>query len=385
MSELNISNVFKVLKLKLKSLILIIVLLDVILLAYTFIMPQLFTSELSIMPPKNSSSGGGLSSFLQNLGGGALSIGGIGEADQSKLFGDILKSKTVTKQIVEKLQLDTLDNFSEFSELALVNTVSNMIEVKVEKSGLLKLKGSFATPYLATEDEIKFAKKLVKELTNSFAEALDFTLKEKNNSAAKQSRMYIENEIKKYRIKLDSVSMNLQMFQEKNNNLEIEEQTKAVVSQAIDIGSQLIKYENELNLAKLQMNSNSNHVSVLQKQIANIKIQAERIQNGGINEDKFSIPLSKVPALTREYLEIFRDREILEKVLMYLETQKHQEEIQEEKDVPIIEVLDYAYEPETKSAPQRTLMMIIGTIFISIFSIVLILFLAYKKGSLIID
>ena len=116
MSELNISNVFKVLKLKLKSLILIIVLLDVILLAYTFIMPQLFTSELSIMPPKNSSSGGGLSSFLQNLGGGALSIGGIGEADQSKLFGDILKSKTVTKQIVEKLQLDMKNMPSEASD-----------------------------------------------------------------------------------------------------------------------------------------------------------------------------------------------------------------------------------------------------------------------------
>ena len=34
----------------------------------------------------------------------------------------------------------SLDNFSEFSELALVNTVSNMIEVKVEKSGLERYK-----------------------------------------------------------------------------------------------------------------------------------------------------------------------------------------------------------------------------------------------------
>jgi len=385
MSELNLTKIFKVLKLQLKTFIIIVIIFDVCLLAYSYIMPQMFTSELSIMPPKSSSSGGGLSSFLQNLGGGALSIGGIGEDDQSKLFADILKSRTVTNEIVEKLRLDTLSYFSELSELALTKTVSNLIEVDIEKSGLIKLKCSLQTSYLADKDEIKFIKTLVKDMTNLFAQSLDNTLKEKNNSAARQSRMYVENEINKYRQKLDSVALKLQRFQEENNVFEIEEQTKAVVLQAIEIGAQLIEYENELNLAKIQMNPNSNQVNILQQQIIKIKEQANRIQNGGINDDKFSIPLSKVPELTREYVEIYRDRAILEKVLMYLETQRHQEEIQEEKDVPIIEILDYAYEPDIKSAPQRSLMLIVGTIIISIFAFIYILFRAYKKGSLNIN
>lgn len=385
MSVLNLSNVLKVIKLNIKSIVLTIFVLDLLLLSYSYIMPQLYSTELTIMPPKKSNSGGGLSSFLQNLGGGALSIGGIGEDDQSKLFIDILKSRNVTSQIIEKLQIDTLVYFSNLSTFEINNTLSNIIDVKVEKSGLITLKCSMSTSYLADEKEIEFIKKLVKKMTDSFAEALNFTLKEKNNSAAKKSRIYIENEINKYKIKLDSVSINLQEFQETNNILEIEEQTKAVVSQAIEIGSQLIEYENELNLAKLQMNPNSTQISILQKQIDNIKIQANRIQNGGISDDLFSIPLSKVPVLTRKYIDLYRDREVLEKVLLYLETQKHQEEIQEEKDVPIIEILDEAYEPEKKSAPKRSLMMIVGTIIFSVFTIIFVILRANKKGSLIIN
>lgn len=385
MSVLNLSNVLKVIKLNIKSIVLTIFVLDLLLLSYSYIMPQLYSTELTIMPPKKSNSGGGLSSFLQNLGGGALSIGGIGEDDQSKLFIDILKSRNVTSQIIEKLQIDTLVYFSNLSTFEINNTLSNIIDVKVEKSGLITLKCSMSTSYLADEKEIEFIKKLVKKMTDSFAEALNFTLKEKNNSAAKKSRIYIENEINKYKIKLDSVSINLQEFQETNNILEIEEQTKAVVSQAIEIGSQLIEYENELNLAKLQMNPNSTQISILQKQIDNIKIQANRIQNGGISDDLFSIPLSKVPVLTRKYIDLYRDREVLEKVLLYLETQKHQEEIQEEKDVPIIEILDEAYEPERKSAPKRSLMMIVGTIIFSVFTIIFVILRANKKGSLIIN
>lgn len=382
MKEFQLDTIIKLLKLDFKKFISIVIGLNLVLIAYSFIMPQTYTSELSIMPPKNASSGGGLSSFLQNLGGGALSLGGLGEDDQSKLFADVLKSRNVAKKIISELRLDTLEYFKEETELSLVSSVSKILETKVEKSGIIKLTCQFSTSYFADKNENEFVRKLVQDITNSFAESLDKILKEKNNSSAKQSRIYIDNEINKYRVKLDSISIELQKFQEEHNILEIEEQTKAVVTQAIEIGTQLIEYENELNLAMIQMNPNSNQVQILKNQIEKIKQQAKRIQEGGLDDNSFSIPLSKVPELARRFAEIYRDREIIEKVLLYLETQKHQEMIQEEKDVPVIEVLDYAYHPEIRSSPKRTLMLIVGTLIFSCFSFLYIVISAYRKGRL---
>jgi uncharacterized protein involved in exopolysaccharide biosynthesis len=384
MSELNFSKIIQVLKINSKKLILTILILDILLVSYSFIMPQMFKSELVILPPKNSSSGSSLSNFISSLGGAGLSIGGVGES-KSGLYADILKSKTVANKVSKRLSLDTLSMFSKFNELELQNLLSSMIETKVDKSGLIRLVCELKTDYLADENEIEFTKNLVKELTDAFGIALDEVLKDKNNSSAKSSRIYIENEIDKYKIKLDSVSVALQKFQEENNILEIEEQTQAIVKNAIDLGSKILEYENELNLAKLQMNPNSSSIKILEDQVVLMKSQYARIQDGGLADDNFSIPLSKVPDLARRFADLYRDREIVEKVLLYLETQRHQEFIQEEKDTPVIEILDYAYKPIKKSAPQRSLMLILGTIIFSIFTSIFIVYRAYKKGSLEIN
>ena len=207
-------------------------------------------------------------------------------------------------------------------------------------------------------------------------------MKENSNSSAKSSRIYIEGEIAKYSKQLDSVALLLQNFQETNNVLEIEEQTKAIVQSAIDIGSQIIKAEYELNLAKLQMTPNSEKVNILKEQVELLKSQYTQVQSGGLGSDKFSIPLSKVPDLARQFATLYRDRTILEKVILYLETQKHQEYIQEEKDTPVIEVLDEAYLPFKKSAPQRGLILILGTILFLVGTSIYVVYKAYKKGAL---
>lgn len=380
METSNLSNILKVIKLNIKSVISIVIILDILLVIYSFVMPQMFRSELVIMPPQ-SSNGSSLSSFISSLGGAGLSIGGVGE-NKSVLYGDLFKSKAVSQKVINRLGLDTLKQFEVFNSIELQSIVSNLLEVKVDKSGLIRISCELKTDYLPEENEIEQTKELVKEITNSFAYSLDEVLNEKNSSSAKASRVYIENEISKYRSKLDSVSKELQKFQEENNVLEIEEQTQAIVKNAIEIGSQIIEFENELNLTKLQMNPNSSRINILEDQIRLLKEQYNRIQDGGLNEDNFSIPLSKVPDLARRFADLYRDREIIEKVLLYLETQRHQEFIQEEKDTPIIEILDYAYKPLKKSAPQRSLMLVLGTIIFSVFTCVFVVYRAYKKGSL---
>lgn len=384
MKEFSFINVLKIIKFNLKKILLIVFVLNSILLAYSLIMPKMYKSEIVIMPPKSNASGGSLSSFISSLAGAGLSIGGVGES-KSKLYADILLSKSVTNKVIEDLSLDTLKMFSKLHKIEIQNIVQRLIEVDVEKSGLIVLVCKVKTGYLADDKEIEFTKNLVQKIANAYGTSLDKVLKEKDNSNAKASRIYIESELKRYTAKLDSVSSEFQKFQEENNVLEIEEQTKAIVQSAIDLGSQIIEYENELNLAKLQMNPNSAKVSILEDQVQLMKSQYEKIQNGGLDNDKFSIPLKKVPDLAHKYADLFRERTIIEKVILYLETQRHQESIQEGKNTPVIEILDYAYKPYKKSAPQIMLMQILGLLLFTTFTSLYFVYDAYKKGKLITE
>ncbi len=381
MRELNLYKFLQVFKLNIKKIILIVFILDILLLGYTFIMPQMFKTEIAIMPPSKNSSGGALSSFISNVAGSSLKLASMAES-KSALYADILKSKSVLNKVIDKLKLKKIKKYSKLNSLELQEVLGSSVEIDVEKSGIIRLVCEIKTDYLASNEDIEFTKNLVENIANTFAISLDEVLKENSNSSAKSSRIYIEGEIAKYSKQLDSVALLLQNFQETNNVLEIEEQTKAIVQSAIDIGSQIIKAEYELNLAKLQMTPNSEKVNILKEQVELLKSQYTQVQSGGLGSDKFSIPLSKVPDLARQFATLYRDRTILEKVILYLETQKHQEYIQEEKDTPVIEVLDEAYLPFKKSAPQRGLILILGTILFLVGTSIYVVYKAYKKGAL---
>ncbi|MFW5663382.1 MAG: GNVR domain-containing protein [Bacteroidota bacterium] len=163
--------------------------------------------------------------------------------------------------------------------------------------------------------------------------------------------------------------------------LALDEQTQAVVTQAVSIGTELAEAETELNLARLDYAPNSAYLRALEKRADLLRNQYARIQEGGLTSDEgFAIALSDVPRIAREYATLMRERKIIEQVIMYLETQRHQEAIQEEKDVPIVEVLDKAIPPDFRSAPNRKLMVILTFILTLFLSITMLLAWAFIRG-----
>ncbi|MFA7325069.1 MAG: Wzz/FepE/Etk N-terminal domain-containing protein [Candidatus Kapaibacterium sp.] len=341
---------------------------------YTFIMPYTYMANSSIMPPEKTS-GGSLNSFLQNVSG-MIDLSGGGQVDsRSKLMKSILASRSVAEKIYDKLELKDNILFEKYEKEAVIGYIPTLFEVEVEKSGIIMLSGYIPTGYLPNDKEKLAAAELSFKLTNVAIDALNEVLVEKNSSTAKNSRMYIENEIRKYKIQLDSVSTELETFQSTNKVLALEEQTAAIVSQVIELNSLLTETKTKLNLAKIQYAENSPQISALQSQVDFLQKQSNDLQAG--NEDEFSISLSKVPNLTRRYLELYKDKTILMSVLTYLETQKHQEAIQEEKDIPVVQVLDTAIQPKNKYSPSRGKILFISIFIATVIVLLLFLVLSY--------
>ncbi|PKL86825.1 MAG: hypothetical protein CVV22_01675 [Ignavibacteriae bacterium HGW-Ignavibacteriae-1] len=380
--EMSFFAIFKLLRFNIIKLLTWVIGITIVVIIYSFIMPNTYTAHSSVLPPSKEGQSGGLSSFIQSFAGG-LSIPGVSQSDQSKLFGEILYSRTVVDYIIEKLSLRELPKFKDIPREDLQNFISRSIEVEVDKTGIIYVGAKYETDFFPSQADKQKAAEMSSGMVNYAVEGLDHVIKNRTMTNARKSREYIQSELIGYKSDLDSIATLIEKFQIENKVIAIDEQTQAIVTQAIEVGTLIVQAELELNLARLQYNTASPQVSFHENQLKLLKDQYSKIQYGGLTPtDAFSISLDKVPTLIKEYTELFRERKIMEQVIVYLETQKHQEAIQENRDVPVIEVLDLAIPAEKKTSPQRSLMVVLSLFLSGLFVTIAIVISAYRKGNL---
>jgi capsule polysaccharide export protein KpsE/RkpR len=378
--ELNFYSVFKILKKNLPFLLIFNLVIVVSVAIYSLMMPQTFTAKVSIMPTTESSSGGGLSSLLNSVSGGVI-LGGSGGSSKSAIIDETLKSRTLNSALVDRLKLDTLENFKGLPRRDVVEIVTAMHNHELEMNGFINLEINVATGFSPDSNEINSAKKLSAIIANTSVEILDSLFIARSNSSAKISRKYIESQLYQYKLDLDSVAKAMEKFQTENNILAIEKQTEAIVAQAISLYSEIATLETELQLTKIEYSNNSKQVRILERQLEELKKQAQKVQSGGLENNSFSLPLDSVPKYARIYAELFRDRKVLEQVILYLETQRHEEAIQENRDTPVIEVLDYAIVPQKRTSPSRSKMLVAAGSLSFVLSIAFLFLFIFLKES----
>lgn len=383
-NELTLGLIFRaVLKYKKRGITIIVVFL-LITTGLFFVLPHKYSSHASIFPPEQNSAGGGLSSFLSSFsgGGGALfSMAGTGSGTQSKVYADILNSRSTAKHVIEVNKLDSNKYFKDMKPQQRIKLIRKSMPATVRKTGFIDIDVNLATGFFPTDKDKDEVAELTRQLVISAIDGLDSILKEKNRMAAEQSKLYIEKEIHKYSVRLDSIEDKLQEYQSSNNVLEIEEQMKMILTQAIETGAELGKAKFQLNVARRQYQPNTPQLQALEEKYRSIEEQYNNIQSGGLTQqDAMSISLEKVPELSREYASLFRDKKIIEEVMLFLETQKHQEAIKISKDIPQISVLDAPEVPFQKSAPSYRMMYIFAFLLGCLIAVFTALYKAAKDG-----
>lgn len=363
--EINIIELFKK---SYKYILGISFALGAILVLFTFYLPTTYSATASILPSKESGNSS-FNTFLQSAASG-LQLGSLGKTSQSVIFAQILRSKTIAARIIDTKIPDRLGVFpNDLTREKKIMLIKKSIEVDVDKAGLITFEFKLSTKNFPSKQDKDSLKYYTAYLTNYAISAMDEIIREKNSVTAKNTRAYIQDELNKYYQILDSSAINMENFQAKNNVLSLDEQTKATITQIIDMSTELTKFETQLNLAKLEYDKNSAIIKTLQKQVDFLKSKINEVQKGKfLDQDDFSVSLNQVPKLTREYTNIYRSKKILEQVVLYLETQKHQEAIQEGKNVPIVDVLDMATPPDDPVSPGKKAMMAIGLLLGFIFS-----------------
>lgn len=343
----------------------------------SFILPRSYTAVTTILPPEDKQNANILSA-LSNSPLSSLILNESGTT--SDLYVEILKSRSVLDGVLsreflypkhaKREQKKTLLKILKAKSLEKGRKkFASTIDVKASQEGIISVAVELKNRHLAAD----VARALVDEL--------DEINKEKSTSRAKNSRVYIENQLLTTEEKLKQASQDLVAFQEKYKAISLEDQTKIAIEKAGELKGKIVAKNVELGVALQTMKADNVNVVQLKREIEELEKQYNILQYGdslALNIQKeFYIPFAEVPEVGLELARLMREVKVQETVWELLNQQYYHAKIQEARDTPTIQVLDEAVPPELRTRPKRKLLVLIGTFLALMLSIFWAFFAEY--------
>lgn len=332
--------------------------------SYLFIfftmLPQ-YDSETVIIPSKQESMAGIfslVSSFKSALPGGLSSLSV--ESDMN-LYTTIIHSRTSLDIIIDKFELKKIYKFKRRSEM--IKGLKTMISVKT----------TLDNSYIISVRTI--SRKLSLDICNHLLEYLNSRIIELNVAKSRENRIFLEKRYNEVKDKLSVLEDSLKTFQIKTGIIEAESQAKAALELYAQLESQLAIKKIEKNILSREYGQNSNQVKKANSAILEYSRKLKKMYKEDDSTSTF-IGISNIPSKMLSYYRLYRNVKIQNEVMNYLVPLLEQAKFEEQKELPIMQVIDYPIEAERKSYPPRTLFA--GISAISITSIIMILMFLFQ-------
>ncbi|HEY9188738.1 MAG TPA: Wzz/FepE/Etk N-terminal domain-containing protein [Ignavibacteria bacterium] len=343
---------FLLIILKWKKFILINLLVVLVISTFiAFLLPKIYYSSASVLPPKEEmsilggSGLGGLTSVMREFS----SIKGIGSLGNKNTYNYlvILNSREVAEKVIKKYNLQEIYGYPNSMDKTLKAYYQNVV-FEVQEEGNLEIGFYDEDPQRAAD------------IANYLVDLLNERSYELSVTEARSNRKFLEGRVNENMDSLKVAEDQLKDYQEKHGIFTIPEQTGALLEASSKIYAEKIAKEIEIDYLS-KMFSNNNEI-----------LNSARLQLDAINKK-----VNDLPSLGIEYLRIYRNILIRTKILEFLRPMLEQAIYQEKKDVPVIVVVDKAKVPEYKAKPKR--IIVIGSSVFGWLIITIIIVLSIEK------
>lgn len=218
-------------------------------------------------------------------------------------------------------------------------------------------------------------------MANSFIYYLDSLNIRLNVQKAKNNRVFIGGRLNENKKDMEMAEKTLMEFQQKHNMIALEEQTEAAIMVASELQARMLASKFELGLKSRVFGQKHSEVLRLEEEIASIEKELEKLRFGENLTEKgvviregqggdVLIPLYKIPEIGQQYLQLYKEVQVQNKLYIFLVQQFEQAKIQEVKDTPTVQVIDKAVPPIRKAKPKRAI-IVISSVFCSTFLLIL--------------
>jgi capsule polysaccharide export protein KpsE/RkpR len=328
--------------------------------AYALLAPQWFRSSLSVVATKPQRQGvaGLLGADLGGLAAG-LDSSLSGGADTARIAA-VLQSNVLTDEVIEHFHLKERYR-EEYQELAR-EALWRHCETKVlPKPGLVQLSCEDKDPRFA------------KEMVEFFAERGNLVFRRVNETSASEEVRFLETRVAELRGKADDTAARVREFQEKHGVVDLDSQSKALVSAMSALNAQRINKKLELDFARTFSSDDEATLRQLQSQVAVMDEQirdleapaaadgAARGGRKGSASSMFPAALD-VPRLRAEYELLFRERKVAEATLVFALERLEAARANEARNVSTFIVLDPPTLATRRSRPKRAMVLVLATL-----------------------
>lgn len=325
------------------------------------ISPRTYNAPVTILPPSEQSNIGGLGSLINDGVFSNLLTGGMAQGN-SQLYIEILKSRTAAEYIVNKYNL--IEFYDVDNEYKASNKLRDDLITELSKEGIITLSVNVSTglfPLFTSSDSIY---QFSADLSNSYVEALDKINREKISYKAKRAREYIEKQLLATKEMLETAEYVLMQFRKKNKTISLPEQLQVAIESSAKIRAEIIKTEIEIGLLEPNLQEDNQLLISLKKKLYELNLEYKKFETGA---EDYLIAFNDVPKLSMEFAKNIREVKIQNEIYLLLQQQYYKEKIQENRDLPTIEILDEAIKPLKKTAPKTVYSTVLTFIFSFLF------------------
>jgi uncharacterized protein involved in exopolysaccharide biosynthesis len=316
--------------------------------AISLMLPNMYASVTKILPPQQNQSTAAL--LLSQLGSIASLPGSpLNIKNPNDLYVGMLKSRTVADNLVARFGL---------KELYDRETLQDTRRELEERTTISHGRDGIITIRFEDRDRKRAA-----DVANGYAEELYNLTQTLAVTEAGHRRLFMEKQLKLTREGLSEAELALKKTQETTGLIKIDEQGRAIIEAVANLRAQIAAKEVEAGSMRLFATEHNPGYLRVQQEIGGLRSELARLEktNRAGGGDIF-IPTGRVPAAGLEYLRRLREVKYYESVFELLAKQFEIAKIDEARDASIVQVLDRAVEPEKKSGPHRSRIVIVTAI-----------------------
>jgi len=322
----------------------------------SLLLPQRWTARTTLLPPEEDVGQLWASSLLGAAAPPNLTRL-LGAGNSSDRLLTMLASQRVLGAIVDSFSLGA-EYGVPTRDLAIMR-LDEHVDRERGDDGALHIAVTASSPELAAA------------LCNALASELDEVNREYKSLQARSLKVFLENRAEAVSRELASAGDRLRAFQEQHRLVDLEEQTAAIVDLVKGIARELALKQAELGVSQRLLGPEHEQRQRETLEASELARQFSLLADGADGGPEAALPaggaaalgpaLMRLPGLAQEYAALRLEVEVKEAVLGYLRTQLEEARCREARDTPTLLVLDPATPPSVRSAPRRTLIVLVAT------------------------
>ena len=307
----------------------------------SLLMPNIYTGTTKILPPQGQSSS---SALLAQLGGLAGLVGGTpGIKSPSELYIGMLKSRTVADSLIRRFDLMKSPETQYPSQVR--QGLASATNIVAGKDGIITIEVNDKDPKRAAE------------LANAYVEELFKLTKVLAVTEASQRRLFFERQFEQARDNLTQAETDARQAMAKGGLVQVESQGRALVETTARLRGQITVKEVQIGAMRTFATDSNPDLKLAQKELESLKHELGRIE--GTTGSK-SVNGRENDSSGIDSLGLLRNVKYRETIYELLAKQFELVKIDEAKDSAVVQVMDQAIEPDRKSQPKRSLIVLLS-------------------------